>query len=56
MRLVLYNRFHFKIEGSDEIYRAILVDNDLWSVEKLGMYYGRDFIEIKLCSGEWELL
>lgn len=52
----LYNKFYFKVKGHDEIYRAILVDKDLWAVDKMKSYFGRSCILDRIYSKEWELI
>lgn len=52
----LLNKFYFKVKGDSEIYRAILVDEDMWAVDKMKKYFGRGYIEHELCNGDWELI
>lgn len=52
----LLNKFYFKVKGDSEIYRAILVDEDMWAVDKMGKYFGRGYIEYELHNGNWELI
>lgn len=53
----LLNKFYFKVKGEDEIYRAILVDEELWAVDKMSdFYYGKGYILNRFYSGEWELV
>lgn len=53
----LLNKFYFKVKGKDEIYRAILVDEELWAIDKMsGYHYGKGYILSRIYNGEWELI
>ena len=52
----LYNKFYFKVNGNDEIYRAILVDKEMWAVDKMKSYFGRNYILDRICNKEWTLV
>lgn len=53
----LLNKFYFKVKGKDEIYRAILVDKELWAINKMSNYYfGKNYILDKFYNGDWELI
>lgn len=52
----LHNKFYFKVNGHDEVYRAILVDKDLWAVDKMKRCFGSGYILDRIYSKEWELI